>query len=66
MNFIIVMTIIILIATLIGKLSFREEDIKKEIKRPLYDMETLLIIKKYGLITDDQYKQMLSNVNKTI
>ena len=53
MNFIIVMTIIILIATLIGKLSFR-------------DMETLLIIKKYGLITDDQYKQMLSNVNKTI
>lgn len=66
MNFIIVMTIIILIATLIGKLSFREEDIKKEIERTLYDMETLLIIKKYGLITDDQYKQMLSNVNKTI
>ncbi|WP_338631085.1 hypothetical protein [Clostridium baratii] len=60
------MTIIILIATLIGKLSFREEDIKNEIERPLYDMETLLIIKRYGLITDDQYKQMLSNVNKTI
>lgn len=66
MNFIIVMTIIILIATLIGKLSFREEDIKKELERPIYDMETLLIIKRYGLITDEQYKQMLSTVNKTI
>lgn len=66
MNFIIVMTIIILIATLIGKLSFRDEDIKKEIERPLYDMETLLIIKKYGLITDDQYKEMVTSINKTI
>lgn len=66
MDFIVVMTILVLIALLIGNISISKNDDNKISTEPLYDRDTLSIMKNYGLISEDQYKEMNDKIKQNI
>ncbi|MEG1483730.1 hypothetical protein [Clostridium sp.] len=66
MDFIVVMTILVLIALLIGNISISKNDDNKISTEPLYDRDTLSIMKTYGLISEDQYKEMDDKIKQNI
>ncbi|MGL4572765.1 MAG: hypothetical protein ACRCVJ_17070 [Clostridium sp.] len=66
MDFIVVMTILVLIALLIGNISIQKNDDNKISTEPLYDRDTLSIMKTYGLISEDQYREMNDKIKQNI
>lgn len=52
--------ILVIIAVILGKKSILKRENNIEYNRPLYDEETLIIMRNYELITDDQYKEMIN------
>lgn len=62
MEFVIVISFIVLIAIVIGRTANSSEVIPD--KKCLYDQDTVKIMRTYKLINDDEYRLMLADLKK--
>lgn len=66
MEFVLTFAILVFIALLVGRRSILVCKDNEDLNKPLYDEETLIIMKRYDLITDEQYKEMIITVKQNI
>ncbi|MGG7079594.1 hypothetical protein [Clostridium sardiniense] len=66
MEFVLTFAILVFIALLVGRRSILVCNDNEDLNKPLYDEETLIIMKRYDLITDEQYKEMIITVKQNI
>ncbi len=66
MEFVLTLAILAFIALVVGRKSISISKDDKNFDKPLYDEETLIIMRRYELITDEQYKEMISTVKQNI
>lgn len=64
MEFVLVASILIVAATIVGVMSAKHVNSKNGEEKCLYDKETIDIMKTYCLINDEEYRLMLKNLNE--
>ncbi|WP_024615930.1 hypothetical protein [Clostridium sp. Ade.TY] len=66
MEFIVMAMILTTIASAIGYKSIINYECNEALEKPLYDEETLIIMRRYDLITEEQFNQMINSIKENI